>query len=230
MGQEPSVVEECRPHAGPERDDELEAPALDHRHPLDVGVVGHPGRLAQTRAQRRGQVEAGPLLHEARVDGRARAVLGDEVRRRQHDPDADHAREPRRHAIGRGQRRHQLDEIVDQLRRPARVGGRHRDAIGHHGSGGVEDRGLETGATDVDGERERRLRGVARFGRCRRGRRLGGGGGPLGGGGRDVCGGFARGFARRVARWVRLLTARTFLVRGRGRRRPARRPGSRRRW
>ena len=62
--EQPAVHEEGGAEAGAEGDDGLEALALHDGRPLHVGVVGHPGRLADRLGEGAGQVEVGPGLEQ----------------------------------------------------------------------------------------------------------------------------------------------------------------------
>ena len=77
---EHTVVEESRPDPGPERHDELETLAGDDGETLQVGVVRDPGRFAELLGEGPGDVESRPGRDELRVDPRAKAALGHELR------------------------------------------------------------------------------------------------------------------------------------------------------
>ena len=115
---------------------------------------------SKVRVSSDGQVELRPLLGQVRVDRAPRPVLGGEVGGRQHQPVAHHAGEADRGPLGLGQRGHQLGQHRDQLLGGQRVGGGDPHPVGHHGPRGVEDRGLQPGPADVDGQGE----GVLRLG------------------------------------------------------------------
>ena len=130
---------------------------LHHGRALHVGVVGHLGRLAQGGRERGGQVEIGPGLEELRVHGRARALLGDEVRCAEDDAAAHHAGEAAGDPVGLGER---LDQGGERVHQSAVAVGRERvlgvdlDPVGHHGAALAQHRCFESGAPDIDGQGE----------------------------------------------------------------------------
>ena len=154
VGHELALVEEPAPEPGAQGDGQLQPLAPDHRSALDVGIVGHLGGQAERRGQLGGQVVLRPLLGQVGVDRAARAVLGGEVRGRQHQAVPDHAREADRRPLGGGEGSGQAGQHRHQLLGGQGIRGRDPHPVGHHGPGGVEHRGLEAGAPDVDGQGE----------------------------------------------------------------------------
>ena len=101
-----------------------------------------------------GQVEARPLLGQVGVDRAPRAVLGGEVGGRSTWPSRTMPGNPTEARSAAGQRRGQPGQHRDQFLGGQRVGGGDPHPVGHHGPRGVEHRGLEAGAADVDGQGE----------------------------------------------------------------------------
>ena len=103
MGAQAAVVEQPRADPGAEGDDQLQAVAADHGGPLQVGVVGHLGRLAEPGRQRDLQVEADPGVDQFGARRAARARGADEVWRGQDLSLPDHAGEAERDPVEGGQ-------------------------------------------------------------------------------------------------------------------------------
>src|SRR5262249_28474928 len=138
----PTIKIKARAEPGAERDHHFHALARDDRQALQIGIVGHPHRLAQGGLERAGEVEAEPRL-VAEIGGRPHAA------------GTYHPRKADRYTLVVAKRRHQARQHLDHLgrRRPDRRG--HAYPVGEHLAFLVDDRGFKPGAADVDGERAR---------------------------------------------------------------------------
>jgi len=125
----------------------------DHAKPLHLGIVEHSRRAAGD-------------LRQPGFERKPRPQPGVEMRRGEHQPVAHHAGEANRHAIGLRQLRDQDLQRGEQAVGRGRIGRRHPGARHHHISLGVEDRGLQPGAANIDGQGERMRALLRGLGRC----------------------------------------------------------------
>ena len=151
VGEEEALVEQRGAHAGAQRHDVLEAGARHDGAALDIGIVGEEQGLSERLDE--GLLE-GIALPEVRLllDPRAARLHAREGRDRDDMPPSDQAGEPDGDPVVAGEGLHQLEQLLEEQLRAARVRRLDAHPLDEHVPLRPEHGRLEAGATDVDGE------------------------------------------------------------------------------